>query len=179
MINQAQSLELETCNRTSFNVCSNSNRIGGRSEKSVSDLDKSSRLLLASGSVLTVLTALALLATFYDLCTRKRENKSRSELLKSFSLRKNLSNLFSLDQSGSKDAIHCLHGIRALSMFCIIFLHTYVFRILTPFRDEKYLNEWIKTDMASAISSLNMTVDSFFVMSATLSTKTMLKELDQ
>lgn len=138
----------------------------------IQNVEKAEKLLFAVESLGLVLLILAALSTFYDFVTRKSEK--RLELFLSFSLRKNVPNM--LNVNVSKDAIMCLHGIRSLSTFCIMFLHMYAFRFLTPFyADKKEISDMIKP----SVSSLSMTVDSFFVISAALSTKIMLKELDQ
>lgn len=51
-----------------------------------------------------------------------------NKLLVSFSIPKNLQQLLKI-QHGH---IPCLHGIRCLSLFWIIFLHCYLYRILSP-----------------------------------------------
>ena len=138
------------------------------------NVEKISTLALATGGLITCLIGLAIYATFRDF----KASKNRSDLLSAFSLKKNIKNLFNFDQSTPKDAIHCFHGFRTLSLFSIIYLHTYFFRAMHPSDEEAY-NEWMKTGISSGVSTLNIAVDSFFVFSAALSTRTMLKELDQ
>jgi hypothetical protein len=117
-------------------------------------------------------------STIYDVNTQKIETGERNKLLLSFSMYTNGKRLLSLEQSRSTDTINCLNGIRAFSILSIIFLHSFFFRTFTPFRDDSVFNEWIKTKLASSVSAINIFVDSFFVMSGLLVTKTMLKELD-
>ena len=123
---------------------------------------------------ITFLLFLAIYATFRDF----RASKTRSDLLSAFSLKTNIGNLFSFDQSTPPDAIHCFNGLRAISTLSIIYLHSYFFRILQP-TDKIVFNDWVQTRAASAVTSLSIIVDSFFVISAALSTRTMLHELDR
>ena len=132
------------------------------------------KLLLVTGSLITFLLFLAIYATFRDF----RASKTRSDLLSAFSLKTNIGNLFSFDQSTPPDAIHCFNGLRAISTLSIIYLHSYFFRILQP-TDKIVFNDWVQTRAASAVTSLSIIVDSFFVISAALSTRTMLHELDR
>jgi peptidoglycan/LPS O-acetylase OafA/YrhL len=120
-----------------------------------------------------------ILSTFYDLRTKKFKGVQQNEFIVSFSFYTNGKNYFCLEQKKSTEVITCLNGIRALSILAIIFLHSFFYRIVTPFLDEKYCNEWLKTNFAATVLTLNIFVDTFFVMSGLLMTKSMLKELDE
>jgi len=124
--------------------------------------------------ILGVVT-LAIYATIYD---QFKPNSGANELLMSFSLKKRLSNLISLDQSKPADAISCLHGIRAISEIAIVYHHAYVFRIMTPSRDQTVFNKFLKTPMATVNGVLSFFVEPFFIISAMLFTRSMLKALD-
>lgn len=126
-----------------------------------------------------LLVVLATFGTFYDLRANTFEkNKKRHEILQSFSLRRNFTNFFDLDQSKHASGIRCLHGIRVLSMLSIISLHTYFFRVFTPFKGSEALQEFMQTSLALTISALHILVEPFFVTSALLFTRSMLKALD-
>jgi peptidoglycan/LPS O-acetylase OafA/YrhL len=125
--------------------------------------------------VLLLVTVIS--STYQDFRTRKL-NGGKNNFLRSFSLYTNGKKLFSFEQERS-DTISCLNGIRVLSTFGVIFAHSIYFRIITPFRDENYLNEWSKTSMAATFPLLTVSVDNFFVISGLLTAKTMLKELDK
>lgn len=127
--------------------------------------------------ILIFLMSLVVLSTMYDVSLRKCQGRNRNEILLSFSLMTNGRNLLCMDQSNS-ETITCLHGIRGLSIFSIMFFHSYFFRVFTPFHDEAIFNEWVKSSFASSISALNISVDSFLVMSAALTARSILKELD-
>lgn len=119
---------------------------------------------------------LTILSTNYDARTRK-EKSHRNPLLLSFSLYSNASRMFSVSSIQSSTEIKCLHGIRVLSTFSIIFLHTYFYRVKTFENDTVYI-DWMKTKWASSVAALSISVDSFLVISAAMTTRSMLKELD-
>jgi len=82
-----------------------------------------------------------------------------------------------MNRSKAADAINCLHGIRAYCTVMIIYSHAYYFRII-PYIDEEAVVEWRKSPLAMITYTVTLCVDFFFVMSAALMTRTMLKELD-
>jgi hypothetical protein len=122
------------------------------------------------------LAAIAFSSTLYDYASEHEDR--RNSLLLVFSFRQNLKSLINLNDSGP-GTIQCFHGIRVLMTLTLIFFHSYFFRIVTPFKDDELINEWKKTTWASAISTLNCCVDSFFVMSAVLTTRSMLKDIEK
>lgn len=135
-------------------------------------------LLALSGSVLAVLFVITGIATANDY--QKDENGNKKALnFKSFSLRRNVRSLLSVDQTKSPNEVLCLHGMRTICTFSIIYLHSYFYRVLAPVGHKNMHTEWAKTEVASRISSLNITVDTFFVISALLLTNSMLKDLDR
>lgn len=134
-------------------------------------------LLALSASVLAVLIVITVIGTIND---QKDENgNNKASKLRSFSLRRNIRSLLSVDQKNSPNDVLCLHGMRTLCTFSIIYLHSYFYRVLAPVGQKNIYSEWGKTEVASRISSLNITVDTFFVISALLLTKSMLKDLDR
>jgi hypothetical protein len=135
-----------------------------------------SLIIIHSRCIILSLSIIALLCTIFDLKSRKHTTK-RNEFDKAFSLYSNVTSLLSFERS-TKD-IKCLHGLRVISILGIILLHTYFFRILSPFLNEEVMKEFMKTNIASIISAFNILVDTFFVMSAALTTRTVLRDLDR
>lgn len=117
-----------------------------------------------------------IISTFYDVRTRRKGE--RNQLLLSFSLYTNASSLMNMDQTRPPDAINCLHGIRAISILSIIFFHGYFYKTFSPFGKSPEISAWMETRYASTISAMNVFVDSYFVMSAALTTRSMLKDLE-
>lgn len=128
--------------------------------------------------MLLSLLVVATLCTVFDVKSRKIEsrNAKKSEVDRAFSLYSNVMSLFSMERS-SKD-IKCLHGLRVLSILGIIFLHTVFFRSLSPNLNYDKFEAFLNTSLASLISSFNIFVDTFFLISAALTTRSILKELD-
>lgn len=119
---------------------------------------------------------LVILSTKYDVKTLN-ENAARNPYLLSFSLYSNAKKIFRENNNRPTNEIKCLHGIRVLSTFSIILLHTYFYRIKTFEEDPVYI-EWMKTKWAFTVAAISISVDSFLVISAAMTTRTMLNELD-
>lgn len=121
----------------------------------------------------------ATLCTVFDMKSRKIEsrNAKKSEVVRAFSLYSNALSLFSLERT-SKD-IKCLHGLRVLSILGIIFLHTVFFRSLSWNLNYAKFEEFPNTNLGLIVASFSMLVDTFFVISAALTTRSVLKELDK
>lgn len=121
--------------------------------------------------------ALVISSTLYDAFARSTKNVKCNQLLLAFSLLINVKKLFNLDEN--ETFISCINGIRSLSIMSIILLHSYSFRTLSPFMDENVFSDFLNTRMASSISAINISVDSFFVMSGALVTRSILQDLDR
>ncbi|XP_069691614.1 nose resistant to fluoxetine protein 6-like [Periplaneta americana] len=125
-------------------------------------------------SVFFILGLTCFLSTTYD-CIMKDSDR-RNKMLLLFSWRTNGSSLFST--KAAKDDFHVLHGIRFLSMFCIILGHTIVVSISSPsinllrFMDKG--REWKHL----YTGNFTFAVDTFFVMSGMLLCYFTLKFLD-
>lgn len=155
------------------------------SDYNQSDYCKSSNLRLKTwGSsiilltVLTILLIASFLGTFYDVRMRRCEQKSRNKYLMAFSLHKNASNLFDVEQDQSGSAIKCLHGIRAVSIVSIIFLHSFYHRAMFPVLHPETITKLNESIFGNFVSGISVSVDSFFLMSGLLVTRTILKDLD-
>lgn len=127
------------------------------------------------GISLLVLVTWTIIMTIYEHLKPNAANSN--ELLSSFSLKKNISSLMSLDRSNPADTINCLHGFRAISLIAILYVHTYIFRFMFTSGNEEVINDFIQTSAALNIASLSLLVEVFFVISATLFTRSTLKAL--
>jgi len=137
---------------------------------------KLSKGFLALCVITFIVLILATIATTYDQF--KHGTEGVNELLMSFSIRRRITNLISLDQKKSADAINCLHGIKAISVIGTFYLHAYFYRVFWPLRNRKMIREFLESDTAAKISGLNILVEFFLVISALLFTRSMLKALD-
>jgi peptidoglycan/LPS O-acetylase OafA/YrhL len=117
-------------------------------------------------------------STIYDIIARRAETEP-NQLFIAFSIYTNGKVLFDVAKSKSPDSINCLLGLRAISVFWIIFGHRFTsqmgFRVTNPREVTQHF-----TRLYSAIlSSFNIAVDTFFVMGALLMTISTLKALDK
>lgn len=122
------------------------------------------------GCIVLALLALSVTGTIHDLIGSRTNN-----FLMSFSLHKNVANLFNMEPPN--DTIKCLHGIRALSVVSIVFLHSYYHRALFPVQHPQQLAAFAESFYGRFVISITVSVESFFVMSGMLQTRTVLKEL--
>lgn len=121
---------------------------------------------------------LVTLSTAYDVFSRLNKKENPTQILKSFSLLTNVINLFKLSENEA-NSISAIHGIRSLSIISIILVHTYWFRVSSPFTDENTRNQFLQTKVSSVVSAAAISVDSFFVLSGALITRSILRELDR
>lgn len=121
---------------------------------------------------------LVISSTFYDVYTWFTKKENPTEIFKAFSLFTNTRNLFNLDENKA-DSISAIHGIRSISIISIIFCHSYWFRAMSPYVSEKHFDEFRETKVASIATAAAISVDSFFVLSGALITRSILKELDR
>ncbi|CRK88403.1 CLUMA_CG002180, isoform A, partial [Clunio marinus] len=127
--------------------------------------------------LMTFLMSTSLFYTVYDIFIEKRKKINQSKGLLFFSLYTTGRKLFNLKRDG-KEVIGCLEGLRALSILHIVYFHSYFFRLLTTHSDENLLREFLRTRFAEFVSGMHMHVDTFFVISALLTTKAVLKDFE-
>ncbi|CRK95084.1 CLUMA_CG008562, isoform A [Clunio marinus] len=121
---------------------------------------------------------LLILSTAYDL-TMLRQNRKRKAIFSAFSVYTNGKKLFAINEPATSDVISSLYGIRALSILWII--HGHRMQIYSNFpiiNSVQYREEWIKNWTSALSTSTKMAIDTFFVLSGLLSTKTILRKLD-
>lgn len=121
---------------------------------------------------------LVILSTAYDVFERLNGKENPTQILTSFSLLTNVINLFKFSEKKA-NSISAIHGIRSLSIISIILVHTYWFRVSSPFMNEKTRNQFLETKVSSTVSAAAISVDSFFVLSGALITRSILRELDR
>jgi Acyltransferase family len=117
-------------------------------------------------------------STIYDILTRDSEEEKRNKWFLTFSIYTNGSNLFNINKEQPPDTIKCLNGIRVLSAISIVFLHTHYHRVMFPVENSNKITEFNLSDYGRLIKGLNISVDTFFVLSGLLVTRSLLKDLD-
>jgi peptidoglycan/LPS O-acetylase OafA/YrhL len=139
-----------------------------------------------------ILTVFA--STIYDVTMQKREH-DRHPLFVSFSAYTNFQTLFSLHQN--KSDMHCIHGIRGLSIIWIIIGHRYVLSLqlhgmnnldffTTVSLTQNSLNyllylfqQFTEEYFSTFIHHFNIAVDTFFLLSGFLVTNSFLRQLEK
>lgn len=120
---------------------------------------------------------LVISSTAYDVYSWFYKPENPNQTFKAFSIYTNGKTLFNLDVK-TENSIGSIHGIRSLSIFSIILVHTYFFRLSSPFVDGNAFDEFLQTKFSSIVSAGAISVDSFFVISGALITRSLLKDLD-
>lgn len=133
-------------------------------------LSKSSTLTLIF-SILLVICVIS--SSFYDFLTSNHVRKSRNEWFLSFSLLKNLPNLFNMVRDPNEE-VKSLYCIRSFSSISILLFHIYAFSLVFPSNLAK--NSEFSFHLR-AIGGIGCFVNSFFVMSGFLATKSVIKDL--
>lgn len=117
-------------------------------------------------------------SSIYDFVTRNYEEKKRSQFLMSFSVIKNASNLFNVNKSQSTDTIEFLDCIRFISSAGIVFIHTHFYRALFPVQHPEETAKFLTNTYGRFVNLFTTFVDTFFVLSGMLLTRSLLKSLD-
>lgn len=133
-------------------------------------LSKSSTVTLFF-SILLVICVIS--SSVYDFLSSNYGTKSRTEWFLTFSLLKNLPNLFNLNRDPNEE-VRSLYCIRSFSSISILLFHIYAFSLVFPSNVAK--NSEFSFHLR-AIGGIGCFVNSFFVMSGFLATKSVIKDL--
>lgn len=102
-----------------------------------------------------------------------------NKLLISFSAYTNTKELFDTSRSESADAVGYLSGMKGLSYFGIIVIHSVLSRLWFPLRDPRDAEYFLDSFLAPLINGFFHNVDTFLLITGILITKTILKDLDK
>lgn len=91
---------------------------------------------------------------------------------------KNSKSLFDLSKSEDPDTIHCLHGLRALSIIWILVGHRYMLTFQRPIANSTAYSKWLETVFSAIVNSHTMAADTFLFMSGLLLTWSLMKSFD-
>lgn len=100
-----------------------------------------------------------------------------SDILSAFSIYRNGQRLF--DMSRTKNAINCLHGLRAFSILWIMFGHRVSNQLNFPLRNPPAIIDFYQHVYSVILSSYSIAVDTFFLMAALLLTMSTLRAIDK
>lgn len=85
--------------------------------------------------------------------------------------------LFDTKQNESATTVAYLTGIKALSYFGIILIHSVSSRYWFPLRDPRQAENFLQSPLAPFVEAFGFNVDTFLLVSGVLITKSMLKEM--
>lgn len=125
-----------------------------------------------------VLFLLMVMGTFYDVSTHEQDEKKPKKILISFSLIKNITSLFNVNECRDNE-IGCLNGIRALSAISIVLLHVYHHHLMFPLQHPELISEFTESVFGRIVNGITFSVDTFFLMSGLLATKVILSDIDK
>lgn len=162
------------------------NMMNGSEYKVASDYDQSYFCKTSKSSysrnfviICCIFVAFLLFSTFctvYDFATRNFT--ARNQWLLSFSVSKNAFSLLDVNRKQSADALKFLHCIRFVPAFSIVWGHTCFHRSLFPLQHSENFSRLLYSNMGKFKTALNFSVDTFFVVSGLLVTRSTLKALD-
>lgn len=118
--------------------------------------------------LLSIFGGLALLATLYDyfIC---QDQTQLPVIIRIFSVRATSRALFSLTNPKSNpNVIDCLHGMRCMSLFWVVFGHEYMFGLISPNVNQGYFIHWLESPFQNIIIHGVFSVDTFFFLSGLL-----------
>lgn len=107
-----------------------------------------------------------------------KKNLGRGRLtFQIFSAFKNGRKIFTCATYKSPEILHCLNGIRVLSIVWIVFGHSYMTFVMNPLLNKTELKEWLKSGFSCLILGGSVAVDSFLLLSGVLVCWVILKDL--
>ncbi|XP_017850511.2 nose resistant to fluoxetine protein 6 [Drosophila busckii] len=120
--------------------------------------------------LLSVLGALVLLATLYDyLLQPAAAENNLPALVHIWSMRGTSRRLFHISQCTSNpNVIHCLNGMRCMSLIWVVFGHEYMVAVLLPNVNQITIANWMQSPFANFALHGPFSVDTFFFLSGLL-----------
>ncbi|KAH8326529.1 hypothetical protein KR067_009928, partial [Drosophila pandora] len=129
--------------------------------------------------ILSVAASAVLLFTIYDYLLCKNQNHL-PVLVQVFSARPNARVIFRIvDSKSNPNVIDCLHGIRCLSLFWVIFSHEYIYSAILPNLNLSSAYSWMEQPFSSFTLHGFFSVDSFFFLGGMLVALISLRSMDK
>ncbi|XP_017091603.2 nose resistant to fluoxetine protein 6 [Drosophila bipectinata] len=129
--------------------------------------------------ILSVMAAAVLLFTTYDYLLCENQNQLPI-LVKMFSARANARVIFRIvDSKSNPNVIDCLHGIRCLSLFWVVYSHDYIYSAILPNINMSSALTWMEQPFSSFILHGFFSVDSFFFLGGMLLTLISLRSMEK
>uniref|UniRef100_B3P8H1 GG12421 n=1 Tax=Drosophila erecta TaxID=7220 RepID=B3P8H1_DROER len=129
--------------------------------------------------ILSLMAVFVASATIFDyfLCA---EPTTVPALVKAFSARANSRALFRIAPNKSNPhVIGCLHGIRCMTLFWVIYSHEFIFSLTSPNLNTIDLYYWAAKPLSSVVLHGYFAVDSFFVLGGLLVSMIALRSMEK
>ncbi|XP_044249206.2 nose resistant to fluoxetine protein 6-like isoform X1 [Drosophila takahashii] len=128
---------------------------------------------------LSLMGSIVALCTLYDYFVCKNQSQLPT-FVKVFSARVNSRALFRLVETNSNpNVIDCLHGIRCMSLFWVVYCHGHGYTISSAYLNFFHVTRWVESPFASFYVHGYFTVDSFFVIGGLLVALVTLRSMDK
>lgn len=124
-------------------------------------------------TTVTILAVAVILSTFFNML--KHEKSDENHIFTAFSVIKHWNKMGDIP----KDDISCLHSIRVLSMLSIVTFHSFFHRAMFPLNEPGDYEDFEQSFLGKGIASFNASVDTFFLISGLLVTRTMLRDIEK
>ncbi|XP_063217541.1 O-acyltransferase like protein-like [Bacillus rossius redtenbacheri] len=132
------------------------------------------------GLLFAAIVGVAAVATIWEYTTERQENEDRStalELFQSFSLKRNLERLISLEQPAND--IHCLHGIRFLNAYMLLKSHKSMAVFFIPYTNRTAMAEFVGKSWTGIVRAASLYTDPFIMMSGLLTSYSFFRQLQR
>ncbi|SPP73715.1 nose resistant to fluoxetine protein 6 [Drosophila guanche] len=130
--------------------------------------------------LLSVFASVMIICTAYDYLFFGDKTRPPHRLVSVFSARANSRSLFAMvDIESSPNVIHCLHGIRCMSLIWVIYSHEFIIALISPNINQLDALRWMQQAFSSFILYAPFSVDSFFFLSGLLVVMISMRLLDK
>ncbi|XP_017145312.1 nose resistant to fluoxetine protein 6 [Drosophila miranda] len=128
--------------------------------------------------LLSVFGAVVVLSTLYDyvLC---EDQKKLPAIIRVFSARFNSRGLFRISNNSNPNVVHCLHGMRGMSLIWVCIGHDYLIASTTPVINLLDVYTWAKSPFMYVIYEGVFAVDTFFFISGMLVSMVALRSMEK
>ncbi|XP_017001505.2 nose resistant to fluoxetine protein 6 [Drosophila takahashii] len=129
--------------------------------------------------ILSLMGSVVAFFTVYDYFFCRNQGQI-PPIVKLFSARANSRSIFRIVQNKSNpNVIECLHGIRGMSLFWVIFLHQYANKFYSPNINRFSILPWLQMPFTSFFLHGQFSVDSFFFIGGLLVSLISLRSMER
>ncbi|XP_035435233.2 nose resistant to fluoxetine protein 6-like [Spodoptera frugiperda] len=126
---------------------------------------------IAMAVVYVVLIVLNAVGSLYDVCAYDKEDKTGNPYILAFSIRRNWRKLTAPSNSARDPRLERLkifHGLRAMTMFCVLFSHTTLVMSFSYVDNPLYIETAYDDPLKQILFNGSLVTHTFFVMSSFL-----------